>query len=138
MRKLLAREGPQRNKALRSGERGQEKSLDAMSNGAGQDLSQRPGVTRIRARQSAQVRRAATLIQDARRRAVANEDEIHDESSDSPIAIAERVNPLEGSVEVAEVFKYVSAILRTKSSPFQPVVKLRLNVRPWRWLESRP
>src|SRR2546429_8365551 len=94
------------------GEPREKEAVNAISHGTGQDFGKRPGVSTIRSSECVQVPRSVSLVDHSRRIPMPDEKEVRREPADSSVPVAERMNPLEASVEIGDEEHRVLVISR--------------------------
>ena len=87
---------------MRSGQPREKEAVDAVSDRTSEDFGERSGVTTVRPSERVQVSRALSLVDHGRRIPMPDEKEVRREPADSSVSVAERVDPLEASVEIGD------------------------------------
>src|SRR6266542_900514 len=100
-RKLRVREGAERYEPVWPCQAWEEEPVDSIGHPASEDLCKRSGVVTICAPQRVQIPRAVPLVNDGRRIPVSDKQEVRREPTDSSIAVTERRDSFEASVELA-------------------------------------
>ena len=99
---LLRRQRRQRHQTRRAGDRRDDELVEVVEHRAREELAERAGVALVGAAERGQVTGAVALVDDRRRVAEADQQEIEQQATGASIAVEERVDLLEACVEPCE------------------------------------